>query len=216
MDEQPSAQVATSKWVDLTRANPGHSSWYIERFRSMAAAGDDLDGEARLVDAMAARQSRVLDAGCGPGRGGGALAERGHTVIGVDVDPELVAAAEQDHPGPRWIVGDLALMDLPALGIDDGFDLVLCAGNVMTFLAPGTRVAVLERFRTHLRPDGRIVVGLGSGRDYEFDDFTSDAQHAGLHIDVRLSSWDLHPFHESSDFLVAVLSPTAGLDECDE
>ena len=95
MNEQPSAQVATSKWIELTRANPGHSSWYIERFRSMAAAGDDLDGEARLVDAMAARQSRILDAGCGPGRVGAALADRGHSVVGVDVDPELIAAAEQ-------------------------------------------------------------------------------------------------------------------------
>ena len=32
MNEQPSAHVATSKWVELTRANPAHSGWYIERF----------------------------------------------------------------------------------------------------------------------------------------------------------------------------------------
>jgi SAM-dependent methyltransferase len=206
MSEQPRAQVATSKWVELTRANPAHSSWYIERFRSMAAAGDDLDGEARMIDAMAARQSRVLDAGCGPGRVGGALAERGHSVVGVDVDPELISAAEEDHPGPRWVVADLAVMDLPALGIDEGFDLVVCAGNVMTFLAPSTRVTVLERFRTHLRAGGRIVVGFGAGRDYEFDEFTSDVEQAGLVIDVRLASWDLRPFRGSSDFIVAVLA----------
>lgn len=206
MIEEPGAHVATSKWVELTRANPAHSSWYIERFRTMAAAGDDLDGEARLVDAMTARQSRILDAGCGPGRVGGSLAQRGHSVVGVDVDPELIAAAEQDHPGPRWIVADLALMDLPSLGMDEGFDLVVCAGNVMTFLAPSTRVAVLERLRTHLRPDGRIVVGFGAGRDYEFDEFFADAERAGLRVDVRLSSWDVRPFHASSEFLVAVLS----------
>ena len=206
MNEQPSAQVATSKWIELTRANPGHSSWYIERFRSMAAAGDDLDGEARLVDAMAARQSRILDAGCGPGRVGAALADRGHSVVGVDVDPELIAAAEQDHPGPRWIVSDLALMDLPALGIDEGFDLVVCAGNVMTFLAPSTRVAVLERFRSHLRADGRVVIGFGAGRDYEFEEFFADAERAGLHLDGSFASWDLRPFDGDSDFLVAVLS----------
>ncbi len=114
MNEQPSERVATSKWIEITRANPEHSSWYIERFRSMAAAGDDLDGEARMVDAMATRRSRILDAGCGPGRVGATLAERGHTVVGVDVDPELIAAAEEDHPGPRWVVADLALMDSPA------------------------------------------------------------------------------------------------------
>ncbi|WP_317259731.1 hypothetical protein [Kocuria atrinae] len=47
-------------------ANPEHSQWYIERFRQMAAAGDDIVGEARLVDAMVDRGSRVLDAVAAP------------------------------------------------------------------------------------------------------------------------------------------------------
>ena len=40
-----------SKWVQITQANPDHSTWYVERFRQMAASGADLVGEARLVDA---------------------------------------------------------------------------------------------------------------------------------------------------------------------
>ena len=104
----------------------------------MAAAGDDIDGEGRFVDAMSARRSRVLDAGCGPGRVGGYLARMGHDVVGVDFDPVLVAAAEEDHPGPTWLTADLAELDLPAMGIDEGFDVAVCAGNVMTFLAPDT------------------------------------------------------------------------------
>lgn len=31
-----------SRWVEITSCDPGHSQWYIERFRSMNAAGDDL------------------------------------------------------------------------------------------------------------------------------------------------------------------------------
>ena len=38
----------------MIEEKPGHSDWYIERFRTMAAEGHDLDGEARFVDAMAA------------------------------------------------------------------------------------------------------------------------------------------------------------------
>ena len=98
------------------RSDPGHSSWYVERFRKMAAAGDDLAGEARLVDAMVPRGSRILDAGCGPGRVGAALAAVGHDVVGVDVDPVLIEAAETDYPGPRWIVQDLAELDLARTG----------------------------------------------------------------------------------------------------
>lgn len=199
-----------SRWVAITETNPDHSTWYVERFRSMAAAGDDLAGEARFVDAMAPRGARILDAGCGPGRVGSALAAAGHDVVGVDVDPVLIAAAEQDHPGPRWLVGDLAELDLPGRGIDEGFDVIVSAGNVMTFLAPSTREEVLRRLRRHLRDDGRLAVGFGLGREYELDDFLSDVDAAGLQRDLLLSTWDLRPFTDGSEFVVAVLSAASG------
>lgn len=186
-------------------ADPGHSQWYIERFRAMQRAGQDLAGEARLVDAMAPRQARILDAGCGPGRVGGYLSKAGHRVVGVDVDPALIEAAENDHPGPQWLVGDLAELDLPAQGITEPFDIIVSAGNVMTFLAPSTRVRVLTRLRTHLADDGRAVIGFGAGREYEFGQFLDDAATAGFAPDLLLSTWDLRPFDQNSDFLVAIL-----------
>ena len=203
--------VEQSIWMRQVTAEPGHSKWYIERFRARARAGDDLDGEARLVDAMVRRHSRVLDAGCGPGRVGGALAAAGHHVVGVDVDPVLVEAAEQDHPGPKWMVGDLAELDLPAQGIAEPFDAIVCAGNVMTFLAPSTRREVLTRFRAHLAVDGRAVIGFGADRGYEFGEFLADAAAAGLEPDLLLSTWDLRPFTEDSTFVVAVLVRLPGI-----
>jgi len=199
--------VEQSIWMQKVEADPGHSHWYVERFRSMARAGEDLVGEARLVDAMAPRGAHILDAGCGPGRLGGYLAAAGHDVVGVDVDPTLIEAAEQDHPGPRWLVGDLAELDLPARGITDPFDVIVSAGNVMTFLAPSTRVQVLGRLRAHLRADGRAVLGFGAGRDYPFDEFFQDAAEAGFAADLLLSTWDLRPFTDDADFLVAILRP---------
>ena len=196
-------------WEAQKRRNPGHSAWYISRFEAMRREGRDLDGEARLVDAMAARGSRILDAGCGPGRVGGALAARGHHVVGVDVDPELIEAARQDHPDVTWLVGDLAELDLPAQGIAEGFDLIVSAGNVLTFLAPGTERTVLARLAAHLRPDGRLVTGFGAGRGYDFGTFIDDAAAAGLVVDLKLATWDLRPFQAGSDFLVAVFSRAA-------
>ena len=199
--------VETSMWMQKVAADPGHSRWYIERFRAMARAGDDLAGEARFVDAMAPRGARILDAGCGPGRVGGYLAAAGHQVVGVDVDPALIEAAEQDHPGPRWLVGDLAELDLPARGITESFDIIVSAGNVMTFLAPSTRVAVLSRLRSHLKSDGRAVICFGAGRDYEYSQFFDDAAEAGFTPDLLLSAWDVRPFTDDSEFLVALLRP---------
>jgi len=189
-------------WLQQIAANPGHSQWYIERFRRMAREGADLGGEARLIDAMVGRGARILDAGCGAGRVGGLLAAAGHRVTGVDLDPELIAAAEQDYPGPDWRVGDLAELDLP-----DRFDVVLCAGNVMTFVAPGTRAEILRRMRAHLDAAGRVVIGFGAGRGYPFDDFLADAAGVGLTTDLLLGTWDLRPFGPGSDFLVALLRP---------
>ncbi|MGK2902007.1 MAG: class I SAM-dependent methyltransferase [Mycobacterium sp.] len=199
--------VEQSIWMQKVEADPGHSQWYIERLRAMEREGKDLAGEARLIDAMAARGAHILDAGCGPGRVGGYLAAAGHDVVGVDVDPALIAAAEEDHPGPRWLVGDLAELDLPARGIDEPFDLIVSAGNVMTFLAPSTRTQVLGRLRAHLATEGRAVIGFGAGREYEHGDFLDDATAAGLAPDLLVSSWDLRPFTEDADFLVAILRP---------
>ena len=204
-----SLPVSPNRWIALTEQDPGHSSWYVERFRSMAASGDDLGGEARLVDAMVARGSRVLDAGCGPGRVGGHLARVGHEVVGVDIDPVLIAAAEHDHPGPTWLVADLAELDLAAMGVDEGFDAVVSAGNVMTFLDPHTRQSVLERLAAHLREGGRLVIGFGAGREYSFAEFFEDVETVGLVTDVLLSTWDLRPFTPDSEFLVAVLARPA-------
>jgi SAM-dependent methyltransferase len=196
-----------SMWTRLTEENPEHSAAYIQRFKDLAAAGHDLVGEARLVDAMLRRGSRVLDAGSGTGRIAAHLAAVGHEVVGVDGDPVLVAAAAAEHPGPRFLVGDLAELDLPAAGIAEPFDAIVCAGNVVTFLAPSTRREVLRRMRAHLRPDGRAAIGFGAGRGYEFDDFLADATAVGWAPDVLLSTWDVRPFTPESDFLVALLRP---------
>ncbi|MEU4220750.1 class I SAM-dependent methyltransferase [Actinoplanes sp. NPDC026623] len=189
-------------WLQKISENPGHSRWYIERFRTLARDGADLAGEARLIDAMVHRGARILDAGCGAGRVGGALAARGHAVTGVDLDPELIEAAEQDYPGPAWRVGDLAELELP-----ERFDVVVCAGNVMTFVAPGTRREILRRMHGHLAESGRVVIGFGADRGYPFDEFLADAAAAGLTPDVLLSTWDLRPFSGTSDFIVALLRP---------
>lgn len=195
-----------SEWTRIIEEDPEHSQRYIQRFRDLAAQGFDLSGEARLIDAMAGRGARILDAGCGPGRVGAILFDRGHAVVGVDGDPELIAAAEGDHPGPTWLTCDLAELDLPENGIAEPFDLIVCAGNVMAFLAASTRRDVLEGLRAHLAEDGRLVTGFGAGRGYEFDGFFGDAEAAGLSVDLRASSWDLRGFAEDSEFLVAVLS----------
>ena len=42
-----------NRWLQKIAESPGHSQWYIERFRQMVAEGADLDGEERRSAARA-------------------------------------------------------------------------------------------------------------------------------------------------------------------
>ena len=191
-----------TRWVTDTAS--GHSQRYIDRFRNLAADGADLVGEARTVDAMLPRQARVLDAGCGPGRTGAELHRRGHVVVGVDADAELITAAETDHPGPRWLLADLAELDLAALGEPDPFDGAVLAGNVISYVAPGTEAAVLRNVGRHVVDDGFVIVGFHVAR-LDVATFDRAVEASGLHLEHRFATWDLRAWHDGADFSVTVL-----------
>ena len=84
----------TQTWKKIVDADPGHSQRYAKRWDDMVAEGVDIDGEARLIDAMAPRGARILDAGCGQGRTGAYLHERGHT------EPEKDGGGGRGHVPP--------------------------------------------------------------------------------------------------------------------
>ena len=189
----------------FTAHGEGHADWYVERFRKMAAEGADLAGEARLVDAMVPRHSRILDAGCGPGRIAGELHARGHDVVGVDVDPALIAAAEADYPGPRYAVADLASLELD----DAPFDAAVLAGNVLVFVAPDSEPEVLRRMAAHVRPDGFVITGFGTDRGYPLEAFDAHSAAAGLVLEHRFATWDLRPWRDGAPWAVTVLRKPA-------
>jgi SAM-dependent methyltransferase len=190
-----------TRWA--TETSPGHSQRYVERMRRLAADGADLAGEARFLDALVPRGARVLDGGCGTGRVGAALAERGHTVVGVDADPVLIEAAVQDHPACRWVVADLCRLDAAELG--GPFDAAILAGNVLPFAAPGSQAVLLGGVAAAMKQDAVIAVGFGADRGYSVAEFDADLAAAGLRAEHRFASWDLRPWRSDSDWSVTVI-----------
>ncbi len=184
---------------------PEGSHGYAERFDRLIATGEDVDGEARLADVLAPRRARILDVGSGMGRVAAALTSRGHEVVAVERDPELVAQSLRTYP-------DLAVQNADILGavLEGPFDLVVVVGNVMVFLAEGSERRVLELLGSVLAPGGRILVGfhLANGpetaRTYPPAEFVADATASGLRVDSRFGTYDLR--EPDDDYAVWVLS----------
>lgn len=199
-----------NRWAAAVAADPEHSRRYAQRWRKLATEGNDVDGEARLIDAMAERGSRIFDVGCGTGRTGGYLVAAGHRVVGVDLDDHLIEVARTDFPEAAWFTADLerltdSLSPEAEDALADPFDVAVSAGNVFGFLAETGRVPALEAIFDMLRDGGRAVIGYGAGRGYEFVDFLHDAGSVGFSIEAQYSTWNLDPWDTESDFLVAVL-----------
>ena len=131
----------------------------------------------------------------------------GTTSSGVDVDPGAHRGCDRGPPGAQRLVGDLAELDLAAHGVAADFEVVVAAGNVMPFLAPSTRREVLQRLRNQVAERGRIVVGFGAGRGYDFGDFLDDARASSLETGPAPRRLGFRPFLDDSDFLVAILRP---------
>jgi SAM-dependent methyltransferase len=161
---------------------------YERRWQQLAASGGDPHGEAALVYSYVPRT--VLDAGCGTGRVAVELARRGVDVLGVDNDPDMVAAARMKAPELRWLVADLADLSLP-----ERFDVVVLAGNVVPYVAGGRRPAAVAACARHLVPGGLLVAGFALRPDWPgLTDYDAWCSMAGLVPVDRWATWDRAPY----------------------
>ncbi len=190
--------VGRSRWSEERRPS---ADAYDERWERLAAAGTHLHGEADLV--MTYAPATVLDAGCGTGRVAIELERRGVGVVGVDLDAGFVGAAARKAPHIEWRHDDLATMAL-----ERSFDVILLAGNVMIFVAPGTEAQVLANLAGHLTPGGRLVAGftLDPAR-LSLDAFDAAASMSGMSVRQRFATWAGAPF-AGGDYAVSVLTRT--------
>jgi ubiquinone/menaquinone biosynthesis C-methylase UbiE len=179
---------------------------YQARFDRLAAAGEDVHGEARFVETLDPRPRRVLDAGCGTGRVAIELARRGLEVVGADVDAGMLAVARRAAPELTWIEHDLATLDLGPQTAP--FDVAVMAGNVMIFVRPGTEADVVASVARHLTTTGGALVAgfqLKPG-GYDLASYDAHCAAAGLVLAERYATWDRQAFVAGphADYAVSV------------
>lgn len=183
-----------NRWLN-TRKVEGDS--YDSTYVARAQAGENVHGEVDFVQGYAPRT--LLDAGCGTGRVGIEAARRSIEVVGVDIDPQMLATAQCKAPDIEWHLGDIATIELGRR-----FDAIVMAGNVMIFLAPGTEGQVLRNMAAHLAPQGYLIAGFQLSMGYlDLADYDRLAQEAGLELWERFSTWDREPFNRYGHYAVS-------------
>ncbi len=132
----------------------------------------------RSVDWMVSRfgltpGSRVADFGCGPGLYASRLARRGVKVTAIDFSERSISYAigEAEKEG---LSIDYRLADYLEFDTPKRFDLIIMIMCDFCVLSPTQRKAMLSRFRSLLRPGGRVLFDV-----YSLAGFAGRVESAG-------------------------------------
>jgi SAM-dependent methyltransferase len=146
-----------------------------------------------FLDAFAATVATVgapiLEVGCGPGQVAAYLHARGADVSGLDLSPEMIAAATADHPAIAFAVGDMC-----ALPHGDA-----SLGGVVAFYAvvhlPTEELLLpFREFRRVLAPGGHLALAFHAGNE-------------AVHVDELFGcATSLNFFFHDPDAVVAALT----------
>jgi SAM-dependent methyltransferase len=133
-------------------------------YDTVTAADTRLEGDLDIYSRLAPAGGSILELGVGTGRLAFALAERGFSVVGVDIAPAMLAqaAAKQADLAPAVAARvELKRGDMTVLDLKKTFDLVICPYFTLAHVPRG--MAWKNTFATisrHLKSGGLAAVHL--------------------------------------------------------
>ena len=127
--------------------------------------GSPVEGDTDFYRRLAMETGGpILEVGCGTGRVAAALAGDGHEVVGVDLSGPMLRLAERRREAlPADVAARLSFhrADMRTLDLGRAFALIVTPARVFQFmLTTAAQREALAALRTHLRPNGRLVLDL--------------------------------------------------------
>lgn len=113
--------------------------------------------------------AQILDLGCGPGLYAQHLAQRGHSVCGIDFSPASIAYAK-DRAGHLPLAYTHA--DIRCADYGTGYDLALLIFGEFNAFCPQDARLILQKMRTALKPGAALLL------EPHTYDFVHDLGHA--------------------------------------
>ena len=186
----------------LAEIGPMHAVIYQDKQGDLAARRDLAETSALLPELRLDGRQRLLDVGCGTGRGTARLAPGLIHYHGVDFSEGLLAHARAEHAALghcRFTRLGADALSPEALG-DDGFDRILCAG-VAIYLNDDQLLAMFAGMAAVASRDTLILlrepVGLGQRLTLSGHD-SDELEHA------------YHAIYRTEAELEAAMAPTLG------
>jgi SAM-dependent methyltransferase len=153
LKRQGSASRSIASLPTMIKPSAGQgSSAARDDFYEIDLESDSVHADVvQLVD----REARVLELGPATGYMSRAFAGRGCTVIGIELDPEKAARAEEFCE--RVIVGDLDSVDLDQELGEERFDAIVAADVLGHLRDP---LKAVEKLKAFLKEDGYFVISV--------------------------------------------------------
>lgn len=179
MTLQEAWEKEAANWVRWARA-PGHDSyWTFHRELFLSA----LPPPGRLT----------LDVGCGEGRVTRDLRELGHTVIGIDSAPSMIAAALEADPGGEYVEADAAALPFA----DDSADLVV---GFMSLMDMDDMAGAVREIGRVLDARGRFVAAVLHPVNSAGKFSSREDDHARFRIDDYLTQRRFSDYFERDGY----------------
>jgi len=143
-------------------------SLHTEIYDALGASlvtGSSVEGDTDFYRRLARETGGpILEVGCGTGRVATALAADGHEVVGIDLSAPMLRLAEQRRETSSADAAarlSFHLADMTTLDLGRDFALIVAPARVFQFmLTSAAQREALAALRTHLRPNGRLVLDL--------------------------------------------------------
>lgn len=106
---------------------------------------------------LAARPTRILDLGCGPGLYAGRLAALGHTCVGIDFAPAAIAYAREQAEA-AGLACRYQLEDVRQASYGQGYGLAMFLYGEINVFRREDVVAILQKAHAALEPGGLLLL----------------------------------------------------------